>query len=568
MWFSDVRLGFELVADQLLLKKSREKEMKLLEVRRGMLEEKRRPARLRPTAPELMADLVQESEALGLSPDEAVMEPPVVSEERLEQPAAAMVDPVVAPERRQWEPRQEILSIEERIAADEESILPRRKIPLVERVSAAPDIVVAIDREAMSREPVTAGAAFGPRTRQGTRPIKEPEVSPVIAQTDEATTGAEAGTERSKSKVAVPDSAAKNGSNLFAEDVTAVSRFKPIERVLTAKVSTYETLRDFRYGYFKIEIHRVGPEVLPVAPKDIVYVQDSSASMAEQRLYFCRKGLTECLPTIGPEDRFNVVGFRAETEACFADWATNNRENRKKAKQFISQLTSEGSTDIFSAVREVLSWKRTPGRPVIVLLVTDGRSTTGLTRSSDIIGEFSKLNDGAVSVFALGTVQTANWYLLDLMSFCNRGDSVIVQSGRWSIPESVKDLAVEISRPVLAGVGFRFASGSQCEVYPVQASNLYLDRPLSLYGRYPRSLNAVVFQAVGKAGDVDCDMVFNLSVGEGTRTKDKTIRENWALQKIYHLVGQYARQPEAAILKEMRRTSRSHGIAIPYEGRF
>ncbi len=63
-------------------------------------------------------------------------------------------------------------------------------------------------------------------------------------------------------------------------------------------------------------------------------------------------------------------------------------------------------------------------------MVSDGVSTIGMTDSTEIIGRFTKQNDGAMSVFSMGTTQKANAYLLDLISTCNRGDSRLVQTGR------------------------------------------------------------------------------------------------------------------------------------------
>ena len=223
--------------------------------------------------------------------------------------------------------------------------------------------------------------------------------------------------------------------------------------------------------------------LLPVIAKDVLLVQDSSNSMAEQRLHFCKEGLAQCLAEIGPQDRFNVIRFREKAEVCFSDWVVNSKENVEQAGKFVSEMQSQGNTDILEAVRDLLNLSRMPGRPVVALVVTDGRSTIGTTDSSEIIGQFSKVNDGAISLFTLGTIQTADSYLLDLLSYCNRGDSVIVTTGRWDIPAVMQKFMREFSRPVLSEVSFRFARASECEAYPLLTSNLYLDRPLVLYGR-------------------------------------------------------------------------------------
>jgi hypothetical protein len=105
------------------------------------------------------------------------------------------------------------------------------------------------------------------------------------------------------------------------------------------------------------------------------------------------------------------------------------------------------------------------------------------------------------------------------------------------------------------------------EVYPVQTSNLYLDRSLVLFGRYRRGEKNVIFQAVGQAGEVNCDMVFNLSI-EGAPSGGKDIRTDWAVQKIYHLIGQYARQADPAVMQAIQDTAKTYRIDVPYRGKF
>jgi hypothetical protein len=191
----------------------------------------------------------------------------------------------------------------------------------------------------------------------------------------------------------------------------------------------------------------------------------------------------------------------------------------------------------------------------------------GLTDSSDIIGAFSRANEGKVSVFALGTMQTANLYLLDLLSYSNRGDARIADGGRWGIPDSLVRLTDELARPVLTDIHFEFAAVSGCEAYPEMASHLYLDRPLVLYGRYPKTQTRLLFQAVGRAGDKGCDMVFDLPLS-AAKSGTKDIRASWAMQRIYHLISRHAREPGETILREIQNTARSYGLRVPYRGKF
>lgn len=503
------------------------------------------------------ADLVRAVEALGVPVPQSRLEPPAAESTDLGGPELAnLTAPELPAAPATWEPRQEVLAIERQVVSDELPMLERVPIPVVERVISAPDIVVPIDLAQIDVKRRPLGDAA--RSVITHKPTATPIVLPAPALAP-ALPG----------PAVVPTAAVVAGSaDLFGETPEAITALKPLERVLRARISTFESRRDRKYGYVKVEIERLGAEILPVIPKDVVLMQDCSASMAEERLRFCRQGLERCLAAIGPDDRFEIVRFRQTAERCFGGWTENVPSNIDQAREFVRAMRPGGNTDILASIRELVAFERQPGRPMVVLLVTDGLATTGRTASSEIIGEFSRLNDGLVSVFAMGTVQTANRYLLDLLSYSNRGEALIVDKGRWNIPEVMGGLMDEVSRPVLADVNFRFPAGARYEMFPVQTSNLYLDRPLVLYGRYPRGQESIAFQAVGRAGERDCDMLFELNLADGAGRGDDTLPTEWARNKIYHLIAQYARQQDPDTLREVQRTARAYRIPIPHSGKF
>ncbi len=518
-----------------------------------------RPDRLQVGDTALQADPARDAQELAQPPGKAAIEPPPVAENRLAGAAAPVAEPPAMPEREAWQPRQEILAIQKRLAADTTSLLERRPIPRIERVVAAPDITDVLPRDEYIRQldkrapgderTLLAGIPGGGGTGTGYGPVggRRREEKPVVDLAEPPT---------------------RTGGDLFREEPSQITGYRAIEKLLKARVTVFRPRGERRYGYFRIEIERLSAAVLPVIPKDIVIVQDASASISEQRLHFCRAGLTNCLSLIGPRDRFNIMSFREQAGTCFPDWVPSTPETRRQAEQYIGGLHAQGETDLFASMRALMTLKRDPGRPVVAFVVTDGLPTAGLTGSSSIIGQFSALNDGAISVVTLGTIRAANGYLLDLLSYCNRGNSTVVTTGRWDIPMAIRDLFQTVSRPVMSDVRFRFAETGGCEVYPVLTENLYLDRPLVLYGRFPLATQRAAFQAVGKALNVNCDMVFDLDLVNAPASGDAEIRQAWARQKIYSLIGAHARDPRPELLRDLSATSAEYEVPVPYKGQF
>lgn len=337
---------------------------------------------------------------------------------------------------------------------------------------------------------------------------------------------------------------------------------KRLEKLLVVEARKYVPSRE-PYAYCVINVRRIGEEMLPVLPKDILLVQDCSASMTEQRLYFCRQGWTSSLALLRPGDRFNVVRFRDHIERCFTGWTPPSPETIATAREFIAGMKSEGETDVYGSLRALQDEKRIPGRPTIALVVSDGVATVGETDSSNIIEEFSSSNAGAISVFAMGTTREANGYLLDLLGYRNRGDAYVVTGGRWEIPIAIEGRLRGISRPVLTDLRVAFSAASQCEAFPELTGNLYLDRALVLFCRYPKNLDQLVFQVTGRAGETECDMVFKVNL-RTTENESEILRTRWALQKIYGLMGEYTRTRDPKLLKARQTIAKQYGLKIPY----
>jgi Ca-activated chloride channel family protein len=330
----------------------------------------------------------------------------------------------------------------------------------------------------------------------------------------------------------------------------------PIESLLRARLSVFSDRSDPDYKYARVDIERAGADAMPVLPKDILFIQDCSGSITEQRLAFCRDGLLRCLAQLSPRDRFNVVEFRDATRRCFTDWAPANAQNVERA------MVSHGYTDIYASLRELLAMERKPVRPVVVILISDGLPTAGVRDSAEIISAFTRENGGAVSVFAMATFDQANLYLMDMLSYMNRGDSTAARRGRWSIPDVLDAQFIGVNRPVLSDMHFRFSSPG-AEMVPLQTPNLYLDRSLVLYGRFPKNADRVVFQVVGRSGEKGCDMVFDLKMDQAVKG-DVVIREEWAWHNIYGLIGEHTRTKDPAAVSEIKRLAKRYGLSVPY----
>ena len=507
------------------------------------------PEKFRPENPEAFADVepLQKSLLEDLRAGAEAME--FVPSAPSEAPAPA---PTKAEDFSAMDFRQDILQIEKQIAASELETLPRRIEPVVERVSGAPDITLPADSEAIAAAAATVeGRGDASVHSLSVLSYAQPSASAML---DAASQGALSDVERLREQGQILDET--------SADVTDIA---PIEQLLAVQISTFRAT-DENALYFELSISRAGVDALPVLPKDILLIQDCSESITRSKLDFFKEGIVSFLRTLTTVDRINLMRYSDSPALCFQDWQAVTSESLSQAVSFTDDMRARGQTDLFSPLQQILKIPRAPGRPMIAILMTDGRPTMGTVDSSDIIARFSKANAGNVSMFTVGAGDHVNTFLLDLLGHNNRGGSWLMPL-REQIPDTVKRAARELSRPVLANLNYRFSSDSGAEVYPSTLTHLYLDRPLRLVGRCSVEQKSAVLQVVGEAGSQKRDMVFALDLSDAEEGGEG-LRREWVAQKIYTLINDHMASGRAETIQEIRDLSIHHNVPLPYGADF
>jgi uncharacterized protein YegL len=455
--------------------------------------------------------------------------------------------------RTRWEPRQEILKIEEQRAARNPQAAPRRLVPALPSVPDAPDIAIPLDLPEVADfarvGPATVNADTVARMRG---PLAFSSPGPVLPDVQFDPLPQAQGMPELLEAV-----------DPLGESGEEAAPFEGVEASLTVDLVRFTPPDEPDVTYIRIDIQRKEGTRLPVLGRDVLIMQDCSESMTQRKLNACKEGLFAALKSLTPQDRFELLTFREDIELCFNRFEPADSPARAKAAFFIESMEARGKTDVYASLRTLAEMRRDPDRPFIAVLVTDGRPTTGLVDSSDIIEAFTQYNQGKVSVFCLGGGKRVNRFLLDLLSYRNRGDSKVEES-RSRIPQALQELARELSRPVLMDLRYQFSGLDEGEVFPATLTHLYLDRPLVIYGRFRGESPRAGFQVVGRTSGEDKDMVFALDWDKAT-PGDAEIRRRWAWHKVYHLIGSYIETRREELLEEVHSLADQYNMPVPYK---
>jgi Ca-activated chloride channel family protein len=294
-------------------------------------------------------------------------------------------------------------------------------------------------------------------------------------------------------------------------------------------------------------------------PKDVVLVLDTSGSMEGRKIEQTRAAAGYILDHLGPDDRFDIVGFG--TGVRLFEGEPQPLSRREDGRAFIDKLEAAGGTNISRALQEALAGAD-PDRPTIVIFMTDGLPTAGETNPDRIAASVKAAAPKSARLFAFGVGYDVDTVLLDQLSESLRGASTYVKPD-GSIEEAVSGLYEQVSAPVLVDLNARFSGVDVEDLYPYPLPDLFAGNQLVVAGRYRD----------GGAASLDLTGTVN---GQPQRTGytglqfvkrggDEFIPRLWAQRKIGYLLSQIRLHGASEeLVKEVVDLSVRYGIITPY----
>src|SRR6266704_614379 len=239
-------------------------------------------------------------------------------------------------------------------------------------------------------------------------------------------------------------------------------------------------------GYFLLlAAPTVAKEATP-APKDIVFVVDTSGSMAGAKLNQAKKALEFCVENLNAEDRFEIVRFSTEAEPLFGKLVDADSEHRKRASNFIADLKPIGGTAISDALQSALKARtEKTDRPFVIIFLTDGLPTVGTRNPDEIVAEVKKA--GNARIFSFGIGSDVNTQLLDQIAEGTRAFSQYVLANE-DLEVKVSNFYTRIKEPALTNLRLEFSGGVRTsKMYPAELPDLFKGDQLVVTGRYTGS---------------------------------------------------------------------------------
>jgi Ca-activated chloride channel family protein len=318
-------------------------------------------------------------------------------------------------------------------------------------------------------------------------------------------------------------------------------------------------------GFFLVRIAPPAKTVTAdVLPKDIAFVIDTSGSMAGEKMRQAREALKFCLANLNREDRFNVVPFSHEALRFRDALVPASPENVEAARKFTDDLRGTGGTNINDALLAALEAGPGPdaGRPYLIVFLTDGQPTIGVTNTEEILSNVAAKNTGRVRLFVFGVGHNVNTILLDSLAERNRGARDYVDPNE-DLELKLSSFYRKVSDPVLADLGLSFGGLSVYDMYPPKLSDLFSGSELVVVGRYkgegPRAVELTGTRR-GKQERFVYEATF-----PAVSNKHEFLPRLWAARKVGFLLDEIRLHGENKELKDtVVHLATKYGIVTPY----
>ncbi|MGB3906611.1 MAG: VIT domain-containing protein [Anaerolineae bacterium] len=296
-----------------------------------------------------------------------------------------------------------------------------------------------------------------------------------------------------------------------------------------------------------------------VVAKDMIFVLDTSGSMEGEKIAQAKDALEFIIGHLNPEDRFNIVAFSTGVRTYARE--PQHPSEAGDAWRFIDDLRAVGGTNIDLALAEALAMADGE-RPQILIFLTDGLPTEGVTDTDRIIANVSRQAPENVRIFAFGVGDDVNTFLLDTIAQDNRGASSYVRSYE-SIEEEVSTFYSKVSMPLLADIELDFGDLRVEDTYPYPLPDLFAGTQLVVVGRYREGGRTDIILR-GEVNGEEQEFVYeNLRFED--RGGEEFIPRLWATRKIGYLLNEIRLHGEGReLIDEIVDLSVRYGIMTPY----
>ncbi len=297
-------------------------------------------------------------------------------------------------------------------------------------------------------------------------------------------------------------------------------------------------------------------------PQDVVFVMDTSGSMAGEKIDQAKAALKFCIDKLDERDRFSIVRFSTGFDVFGSAIANASGEKKAEARAWVEKFTAAGGTNINDALKAALDLRVEvdASRPFVVVFITDGQGNQPAEDTLKSVASHTK-SKGA-RIFSFGVGHDVNTRLLDQLGLGYNGKPSYVQPGE-NLELVLGDFFSVISQPVLTNLRLALPEMGISDQFPASLGDLYHGQQLIVAGKFEKPVTGKITLTAMRDGKA---VEFTWPAARFEHTAEaKYVPSIWAGRKIAFLLDQIRAHGESSeLLDELIALSMEYGIQTPY----
>ncbi|KEF30933.1 Inter-alpha-trypsin inhibitor domain protein [Marinobacter nitratireducens] len=294
-------------------------------------------------------------------------------------------------------------------------------------------------------------------------------------------------------------------------------------------------------------------------PRELVFVIDTSGSMAGESIRQAQAALERGLDTLKRDDRFNIIRFSSQAHAMFMQPVPATGTNLARARRYVAGLNADGGTEMASALSLAMEqsepFEETAGARVRQLVfITDGAV-------GNEAALFRQIRTGLKNqrLFTVGIGSAPNMHFMREAARWGRGTYTAIQDPS-DVRGPLDTLFSAMESPVLTNIDVQWPGQTgQAESFPRRPGDLFAGDPLIQVVRGSAPAGELKISALKADGSTWQKTLDLQQAAEGVG-----IGRQWAREKIDSLLDAgnlTGGEVDKALVTEL---AVAHGLMSPY----
>jgi Ca-activated chloride channel family protein len=245
--------------------------------------------------------------------------------------------------------------------------------------------------------------------------------------------------------------------------------------------------RDVRGGTFSLLIEPPqAPAAADITPREMVFVLDTSGSMAGLPIEASKTLMRHALQALRPADYFRIIRFSSSAGELASGPLLATPTNIRAGMGYVDGLHADGGTEVLAGLRQAYGVAQSPGTLRIVVFLSDGY----VGNEPEILRMVSSsVGQGRLYAFGIGTA--VNRYLIEEMARHGRGLSRVIDPSEKS-HEAAIQFASRLKTPVLTDIQIDWGSLKPQDVTPARIPDLFEGDSIRIQGRFDAAGSHIV----------------------------------------------------------------------------